>query len=109
MNSPQMSNPASWQESLIWFGENLQRDLEKSKGVHFKAHMIYTRPYPSYLDYMKAPNGWKVPNFYKFSGEDNKNTNEHIIIFLAQVGEASTMEHMRIHNFLLSLTSSWEH
>ena len=75
-------------------------------GVHFKAHMIYTRPYPSYLDYMEAPNGWKVPNFYKFSGEDNKNTNEHIIMFLGQLSEASTMEHMRIHNFLLSLTDT---
>ena len=29
-------------------------------------------------------------------------------MFLAQLGDGSTMEHMRIHNFLLSLTSSWE-
>jgi hypothetical protein len=47
-------------------------------------------------------NGWKVSNFYRFSGEDNK-IREHIGMFLAQLGEASTMEHMRFRIFLLSL------
>jgi hypothetical protein len=36
---------------------------------------------------MKAPDGWKMPNFYKFSGEDNKITKEHISMFIAQLGD----------------------
>ena len=35
--------------------------------MHFKAIKSYTKPYPSYLDYMRAPDGWKVPDFYRFS------------------------------------------
>ena len=54
---------------------------------------------------MKASNGWKVPNFYRFSGEDNK-IREHISMFLAQLGEAGTMEHMSIQNFSLPLTGT---
>jgi len=54
---------------------------------------------------MKASNGWKVPDFYRLSGEDNK-IREHISMFLAQLGEASTMEHMSIQNFSLSLTGT---
>jgi hypothetical protein len=42
---------------------------------------------------MEAPAGWKVPHFYKFSGENHKTTREHISMFLAQLGEASIMEH----------------
>ena len=31
-------------------------------------------------DYLKTPNGWWVPDFYQFSGEDDKTTVEHISI-----------------------------
>jgi hypothetical protein len=36
---------------------------------------------------MKVPDGWKMPNFYKFSGEDNKTTKEHSSMFIAQLGD----------------------
>jgi hypothetical protein len=52
---------------------------------------------------MKASDGWKVLDFYKFRGKDNKTTKEHISMFIAQLGEAGIMEHMRIRNFSLSL------
>jgi hypothetical protein len=55
---------------------------------------------------MKAPDGWKVPNFNKFSGDDSKSTMEHISMFLAQLGEASAYDFMKVHNFPLSLTST---
>jgi hypothetical protein len=54
---------------------------------------------------MKAPNGWRVPNFNKFSGDDSKSTMEHISMFLAQLGEASTYDFMKVCNFPLSLTN----
>jgi hypothetical protein len=34
--------------------------------MHFKAIKSYIKPYPLYFDYMKAPDGWKVPDFYRF-------------------------------------------
>jgi hypothetical protein len=41
---------------------------------------------------MEAPAGWKVPRFYKSSGENYKTTRERISMFVAQLGEASIME-----------------
>jgi hypothetical protein len=54
---------------------------------------------------MKAPDGWRVPNFNKFSGDDSKSTIEHISMFLAQLGEASAYDFMKVHNYPLSLIS----
>jgi hypothetical protein len=58
---------------------------------------------------MKALDGWRIPNFYKFTDEDNKITKEHISMFITQLGEASTMEHMKIRNFSLSLIGTTFH
>jgi hypothetical protein len=53
---------------------------------------------------MKAPDGWKIPDFNKFSGDDSKSTMEHISMFLAQLGEASACDFIKVQNFPLSLT-----
>jgi len=55
---------------------------------------------------MKAPDGWRVLDFQKFSGEDSKSTMEHISMFLAQLGEASAYDSMKVRNFSLSVTST---
>ena len=31
----------------------------------------YHRPYSFHIDYLNTPNGWWVPDFYEFSGEDD--------------------------------------
>ena len=64
----------------------------------------YHRPYPLCYDYLKTPNGWWVPDFYEFSGEDDKTTMEHISIYLSQLGFAGKEDYMRVRNFPLSLT-----
>jgi hypothetical protein len=61
-------------DTLSQFKENLQIDLRKSLGLHFKADVSYSKPYPLYLDYMKVPDSWKVPKFLQ---------KEHITMFLA--------------------------
>jgi hypothetical protein len=43
----------------------------------------YHRPYPLHIDYLKTPNGWWIPDFYEFSGEDDKTAMEHISIYLS--------------------------
>jgi len=53
---------------------------------------------------LKTPNGWWVPDFYEFSGEDDKTTIEHISIYLSQLGFAGKEDYMRVRNFPLSLT-----
>jgi hypothetical protein len=64
----------------------------------------YHRPYSLTIDYLKTTNGWWIPDFYEFSGEDNKTAVEHINISLSQLGFAGKEDYMRIRNFPLSLT-----
>ena len=40
----------------------------------------YHRPYPLCIDYLKTPDGWWIPDFYVFSGEDDKTVVKHISI-----------------------------
>jgi hypothetical protein len=55
---------------------------------------------------MKTPGGWRVPDFQKFSGDDSKSTMEQVSMFLAQLGEASAYDFMKVRNFPLSLTGT---
>ena len=94
-------------ETLNQFREELFKSLEESLGVQIKpSRTTYRKPYPSHFDFMKAPDGWRVPDFNKFSGDDSKSTMEHINMFLAQLGEASAFDFMKVRNFPFSLTST---
>ena len=85
--------------------EDLNKSLQKNLGVPLRTSRgIYTKPYPPHFDFMRNPLGWKVPDFQKFSGNDNKSTMEHVSMYLAQLG--STEDYMRCHNFPLSLTGT---
>jgi hypothetical protein len=53
---------------------------------------------------LKTPDGWWIPDFYEFSGEDDKTAVEHISIYLSQLGFAGKEDYMRVRNFPLSLT-----
>jgi hypothetical protein len=91
-------------DTLNRFREELSKSLEESLGVQINpSKTTYRKPYPSHFDFIKASDGWKVPDFNKFSGDDSKSTMEHINMFLAQLGEASAYDFMKVHNFLLSL------
>jgi hypothetical protein len=89
------------------FREELSKSLEESLGVQIKpSRTTYRKPYSSHFDFIKAPDGWRVPHFNKFSGDDSKSTMEHISMFLAQLGEASAYDFMKVRNFPLSLTGT---
>jgi hypothetical protein len=64
----------------------------------------YHRSYPLHIDYLKTPDGWWIPNFYEFSGEDDKTVVEYISIYLSQLGFAGKEDYMRVRKFPLSLT-----
>jgi hypothetical protein len=55
---------------------------------------------------MAYPPGWRIPDFIKFSGEDNRTTLEHISQYIAQLGEASAHESFKVRLFSLSLTGT---
>ena len=94
-------------ETLNRFREELSKSLEESLGVQIKSsRTTHRKPYPLHFDFMKALDGWRVPNFNKFSGDDSKSTMEHISMFLAQLGEASAYDFMKVRNFPLSLTGT---
>jgi hypothetical protein len=46
----------------------------------------YRKPYDSRFDHHPYPQGTRIPEFAKFSGDQGKNTREHIGQFLAQLG-----------------------
>jgi hypothetical protein len=64
----------------------------------------YHNLYPS--NFIKDPHGWRVPDFYKFNGDDGKSSIEHVSMFLAQMDEASTVEVMNVCYFPLSLAGT---
>ena len=50
-------------------------------GVKLK---LIKKMYPSSFDSVQYHAGFRLPEFIKFNGEDNKNTFEHISQYLAQ-------------------------
>ena len=71
-------------DTLNRFKDELSKSIEESLGVQIKpTRTTHHKPYPSHFDFMKAPDGWRVPDFYKFSGDDSKSTMERINMFLA--------------------------
>jgi hypothetical protein len=97
----------NFNDTLNRFRKELSKSLEESLGVQIKpSRTTYRKPYHSHFDFMKAPDGWKVPDFNKFSGDDSKSTMEHISMFLAQLDEVSAYDFMKVRNFPLSLTDT---
>jgi hypothetical protein len=64
----------------------------------------YWRPYDSLFDHRPYPQGTRISEFTKFSGDKGKSTHEHIGQFLAQLGELADTEVFRVCLFSLSLT-----
>jgi hypothetical protein len=66
----------------------------------------YQKPYPEYFDTIPYPQGFRVPDFSKFNGDDTKTTYEHIGQFLAQVNDLGITDVHRIRLFPLSLSAT---
>jgi hypothetical protein len=111
LNSAPVTSYTDFNEYLNWFRDELSKSIESSLGVQIKpSRTTYHKSYPSHFDFLKSPDDWRVLYFYKFSGEDSKSTMEHSSLFLAQMGETSTLDFMNVRHFSLSLTGktfSW--
>jgi hypothetical protein len=87
----------------IWEGVKARlRDI----GLSPISHKTYQKPYLSIFDSVPYLAGWRVPDFIKFDGEGSRTTWEHMSQYLAQLGEASSIEVLRVRLFSLSLTGT---
>ena len=57
--------------------------MKNKLGVDMGHTKLYQKPYLANFDSLQFPVGWHVPNFVKFSGNDNKTTWEHISQYTA--------------------------
>jgi len=62
--------------------------------------------YPPACDLIPVPNRYKVPNFTKFSEQDDTSTMEHVNRFIIQCGEAVNRDELRVHLYSSSLLGS---
>ena len=75
-------------------------------GINPGRNRLYQRLYPDTYNLVPYPTGWRVPDFIKFSGDNNRSTWEHISQYVAQLGEASSSNSLRVCLFSLSLTGT---
>lgn len=76
----------------------LKTQLEQL-GLSTSRNHLYQRPYPDSFDLVPHPASWRVPDFVKFSGDDNRSTWEHIRQYVAQLREASSSNSLRVRLF----------
>jgi hypothetical protein len=65
---------------------------------------IYRKPHPEAYDQVAMPHRYRVPDFNKFSGQNNVTTVEHISRFLVQCGEVSRNDAL---NSFFPVVSFW--
>jgi hypothetical protein len=92
-------------------GKDDDNVLRDSSEIESKVAMhIYQRPYPEHVDSVPYPQGFEVPNFTKFTGENAMTTMEHIDRFIDQCGKAGSDDLRKLKLFSLSLSnfaSTW--
>jgi hypothetical protein len=76
-------------EVIDRFNANLAKQMKYDYGIEVKnKNLSYRKPYPSSVDSVPYPIGWRCPEFVKFNGDDSKTMWEHFSQYLAQLGEA---------------------
>jgi hypothetical protein len=64
---------------------------------------VYQKLYPDYYEQLPYPRGYRVPEFFKFCGEDGKTTLEHVGQFILQCGDTSANDALKLRIFSLPL------
>ena len=108
-SSAQTSTTENYKAGLIKMREDLSQLFRKELsqlGLAPSKICLYQRLYPDAFDLVPYPTGWRVPDFIKFSGDDNRSTWEHISQYVAQLGEAMSSDSLRVRLFSLSLTGT---
>ena len=78
--------------------------IKENLGVDIKGKTLsYQKPYPMSFYTVIYPAGFRLREFVKFHRDDSKSTFEHVSQYLAQLGEASSINELKVHLFSLSL------
>jgi hypothetical protein len=86
--------------------DRIAKIIEEKFGIKPKEHTsVYRLPYPEWFNRVPLPHRYKVPDFSQFLGQDDTSTMEHISQFLAQCGEASAEEALKVRFF--SIVFDW--
>jgi hypothetical protein len=90
-------------DELNKFKEQVASMVKNKFGIDMGNSRLYQKTYKADFDLMAYPPGWRVPDFIKFSGENDRTTWEHVSQYIAQLGEASAHESFKVRLFSLSL------
>jgi hypothetical protein len=101
-----MQSQLAARNKLAQFKEEIANMMKNKLGVDMGNTRLYQKPYRVDFDYVAFPRGWRMLDFVKFSGGDNRTTWEHISQYTAQLGEAGTFNSLKVRLFSLSLTGT---
>jgi hypothetical protein len=101
-----MQSQLADRNELAQFNKEIANMMKNKLGVDMGNTILYQKTYRADFDHVDFPPGWRMPDFDKFSGDDNRTTWEHISQYTAQLGEAGTYNSLKVHLFSLSLTGT---
>jgi len=71
--------PAHRQDADAYWADKIAEVMRDQFGIKSKVNTYsYRTPYPAAYDQIPLPNWYKVPDFTKFSGQDDTSTMEHV-------------------------------
>jgi len=99
--------PPHRQDADAYWADKIAEVMRDQFGIKPKENTYsYRTPYPPAYDLIPLPNRYKVPDFTKFSGQDDTSTMEHVNRFIIQCGEAANRDERRVRLFSSSLSGS---
>jgi len=104
-SSTQPNSLSSFDKMLAEYKNDLANLIKVNFGVDVKSKThVYLKSYPASFDSVAYHAGFRLAEFIKFRGGDTRSTFEHISQYLAQLGEAGSINELKVHFFSLSLT-----
>ena len=95
------------QDADAYWADKIAEVMREQFGIKPKVNTYsYRTPYPPAYDLIPLPHRYKVPDFTKFSEQDDTSTMEHVNRFIIQCGEAGNRDELRVRLFSSSLSGS---
>jgi hypothetical protein len=101
-----MQSQLAARNELTQFNKEIANMMKNKLDVDMGNTRLYRKPYRADFDYVAFRPGWRMPDFVKFSGDDNRTIWEHISQYTTQLGEAGTFNSLKVFLFSLYLTGT---
>ena len=99
--------PPHRQDVDAYWADKITEVMRDQFGIKHKVNTYYYRTlYPPAYDMIPLPNRYKVPDFTKFSRQDDTSTMGHVNRFIIQCGEAANRDKLRVCLFSSPLSRS---